>query len=575
MKKFLVILIVVVGLVGAAIYLNRTAIGPFSDDYYAAYLPQETLATVSLLDLKGLSEEFPTTALGMRFAKPAVHGVLTELGTNPEVLQGYDDFYDGLAEVLTNPAFRQVFGDDVVAALLPPDPVRLEENPEKELERSLLIFATSSVTGPVDSFARLVMSKNFSNETVDGLAMTRILLDDENQEVIYGYAEKGVLILAYAPERIVAAVRQQTEACSLQESKGFVRAGALWTDSGAERVYARAYFNLAALADLMNGFDDQTARDSAALLQGFQGISSQIIGQEGELRIINQFDYTFAALNPLVQQQYQSLSDTNQTLGLLAGKMLAYYWISTVDQESFKGLAAKVDEKQYKRSSAAMEKEFGLSLEEMVAAVGPQAGLVVRDIVSAGWFQLPRVILFLQVRDHEIVQQLVNRLRENMAAQGYGAEQHEDVNGHTIYYWTMLPLEAAQPALVLTDTMLYIANGKTSLEALLTGVQPMEEVPAELAGELGTELTATVGQSNYSTFIMRPARLADEAREAVNQLSKMLSKSKGVSIHKLMEEILTLMRSIELITATTRIKENSTRSDIVFKQVKAAQSVKK
>ncbi len=572
MKKFLVILIVVAGLVGAAIYLNRTAIGPFSHDYYAAYLPQETLATVSLLDLKGLSEEFSTTALGMRFAKPAVHGVLTELGTSPEVLQGYDDLYDGLAEVLTNPAFRQVFGDDAVAALLAPDPVQLEKDPGKELERSLLIFATSSVTGPIDSFARLVMSKNFSNETVEGLAMTRILLDDE-QEAIYGYAHKGVLILAYAPERIVAAVRQQTEAGSLQESKGFVRAGALWTDSAAERVYARAYFNLTALAGLMNGFDDQTARDSAALLQGFQGISSQIVGQKGELRIINQFDYTFAALNPLVQQQYQSLSDTNQSLGLLAGKMLAYYWVSTVDQESFKGLAAKVDEEQYKRSNAAMEKEFGLSIEEMVAAVGPQAGLVVRDIVSAGWFQLPRVILFLQVRDHEIVQQLVNRLRENMASQGYGAEQQEEVNGHSIYYWTMLPFEAAQPALVLTDTMLYIANGKSSLEALFTGVHSMEEVPAKLAKELGTELTGTVGQSNYSTFIMRPARLANEAQEAVNQLSKMLSMSKGVSIHKLMEEILTLMRSVELVTATTRIEENSTRSDIVFKQVTATQSV--
>ncbi len=112
MKKIILIVFLVAGAAGAFLYLNR-ATTPADSEYYADYLPQDTLATVSLLDLKGLSETFPLSSLGNFFAKSTIHGILTELGSPAEGLKEYDDIYDGIAGVMTNPAFRQVFGKKI------------------------------------------------------------------------------------------------------------------------------------------------------------------------------------------------------------------------------------------------------------------------------------------------------------------------------------------------------------------------------------------------------------------------------------------------------------------------------
>ena len=129
MKKIILVVLLLLGVAGATYYITRPS-SSLSLDYYAEYLPQDTLATVSLIDLKGLSERFPASALGRFFAKPTMHGMLSELGVPDQGLQEYDDIYDGIADVLTNPAFRQVFGDDAVVALLPPDGAFLQKSPD-------------------------------------------------------------------------------------------------------------------------------------------------------------------------------------------------------------------------------------------------------------------------------------------------------------------------------------------------------------------------------------------------------------------------------------------------------------
>jgi len=563
MKKILFLVLLLAGAAGAVFYYSRS-VGPVTGEYYADYLPQDTLATVSLIDLKGLSENFPASSLGKFFAKPTMHGILTELGAPPEAIVNYDEMYDGLAGVMTNPAFRQVFGDDAVLALLTPDPARLRTELEREAQHSLLVFGTSSVSGPLDSFARLVMSKSVSKETVDGLDVTRIELDEN--EVIYGYADGGVVILAYESGNIVQAVKQKQAGGGLQESAYFAAAQKFWSQSVDGRKYAQTYVNIAQIRTLFAASGKEEAREAAAYLQGFKGIGSVIVDQQGELHVATRMEYDFASLNDLIKDQYKAVSKENISLGLLTPEALAYYWISLLDKEYFKELVSATDDEQYRLTDARVRQELGLSLEEIIAAVGPQFGLVVNEIVNTGLFPLPKVVFFLQVRDHKIALQILDTLRSKVAERGFAAEQSEQVNGQTIYYWSVLPGEATQPALVLTDNMFYVANGKSTLKSLVEGVQSQAALPADMAETLGGELVKNIENSNYTTFVMRPAMLATEVKDAADWLAGMMEATRGVSAEQLKQEILKLMQSVDVVTATSDIQQDHALSALVFKQ---------
>ncbi|RUM39582.1 MAG: hypothetical protein DSY58_00215 [Desulfobulbus sp.] len=568
MKKLLILALLLLGAAGAAFYFMRSS-SPAAADYYADYLPENTLATASFVDLQGLSETFPATSLGHFVAKPTVHRILGEIGVPPQGLKEYDDVYDGLAGVMTNPAFRQVFGDDAVVAVLPPDVELLRKDPEKELKKSLLVFGTSSVAGPLDSFARLVMSKNVGKETVEGLELTRIEVDDN--DVVYGYAKKGVVILSYAPANIVRAMQQKEAGSGLREFAFFTAAKGFWTKKAAtQRVYTRSYVNFTRIRSLFSESMNPQEREIGKYLQGFKSMSSVMVEDHDTLEMSTQLEYTFDELHPWVRDQYKAVSKQNYSLGLLSNKSLVYYWVSLLNKDYLKNLLAAANEDQYKQIDSQVRKELGVSLDECIAAVGPQLGLVVNDVVNTGLFPLPKAVFFLEVRDPAIAQKLFDTLRKRIAERGFATEQHEQVNGKTIYYWSILPGEATQLALVLTDKMVYLANGKASLKLVLDPKYKQTELPAGMAETLGSDLVKSVKSSNYTTVVARPALLATQVREGITWLAGMLEATRGITAEQLKKEILSLMESVDVVTATSNIALEHTVSSIVFQKAEAA-----
>ncbi|MCK5516934.1 MAG: hypothetical protein KAI39_08685 [Desulfobulbaceae bacterium] len=563
MKRNFIIVFLLTVVAGTAFYLTRPFAPPLSSEYYADYLPADTLATISLIDLKGLSHSFPLSIPGKFVSKPTMRGIMTELKATTQDIESYNAMYDGLADVMTNPAFRQIFGDDTVVALLPPDLTRLQTDRNQEIQRSLLIFGTSSVTGPLESFARLVMSKSVSRETVDGFDMTRIQLEDD--EEIYGYVQDTILILSYNPNTIVTAIEQKQKENNLQQTDSFKEVKQFWSEKAAGREYSQTYINMAAISTLLSTAENREARDIAQLMHGLYSIGSLIIDQQGELQVSTRLNYDFDSLNKLFKQQFRSLSNENLSLNLLTPETLAYYWTSTLDKDTVREMLSTNGEQQYQQTDAHIQEELGLPLEDLLEAIGPQTGIVINDVVKGMLFPLPKIIFYLQIRDSDIASQVLETLRQKIAARGFAAEKSEEVNGHTIFFWSVLPGEATQPAIVLTDNMLYIANGKSSLKSLLTKELPADPLPAATAETLGSELTNNIKASNHTTFVLRPANLANKGKKGADWITTMLAASKNISAGKLKEEILTLMRSIDIVVATIQFQEDHAESSIVLK----------
>jgi hypothetical protein len=573
MKKIILFIIAGFGIAGAAFYLTHLSpIDTIGNEYYADYLPEDTIFTLNLLDLEGVSEHFPQSDLGRFTSKPAMHEIMKELGANGEDIQKYDDLYDGIADVMTNPALQQIFGDDAVLALCPPNPLRLEEDTEQEFKNALLAFGTSSAAGPIEKFARIVMSKDFTNDHISGLDMTRIRLDEN--EILYGYSKSGIVLLAYDPERIVTAVKQKATGKTLTDSAHFATTKKFWTEADSGHVFAQSYFNIKRFQTLLAAFNQNVIKDAAAYLDGFKHAGGLIVDHQGELQITTKAEYEFAALNESIKKQYQSLPENNLSLSQLTEKTLLYYWFSSMDKELIRSLFSTAEAKrQYSLFDSMVQKELGQPLEQIIAALGPQVGIFVHEIVNAGMFPLPKTVLFFQIQDRKRVQRVLGKLRKKIAKQSF-KEKSEKINGHTVYFWSVMPIEATHLAIALSDDMLYIANGESSLKSLLADERDTTVLSENMVNVLGSNIGQDISSANYYTFVLRPAQLAAQAEEAADWLSQMLLASKNVSTKRLREETLNLMRSFDVVAASGDIEKDYALSTVVFKKVKTTKQEK-
>ncbi|WP_417911334.1 DUF3352 domain-containing protein [Candidatus Electronema sp. PJ] len=560
MKKVLFLVLLLAGVAGAALYYVQQAVAPLAgSDYYADYLPTDALATVTLLDMQGLAKVFPESALAKFFAKPTMRAILTEQQATEETLHQYDELYDSASQLLDNPVVQQLFGDDLTLALLAPDPARLKTHPAEEQKKILLAFGSSAAAESAQSLARLTLRDSFSKETINGLELTRIQLD--NNEVLYSSAKDGVILLAFNPETIAIALKQKATGHSLRNTPAFVAAKKFWAEASQDHCFVQFYANPEKVSSLVAAVGKPELKKAAAYLQGFKSISSVTIVHQGDVQVKSRVDYDLAKLPESVRQQYQPLPEKNNlSLHLLTDKTLLYSWFSGLNDQLF----AAVEPAQYQAMDAAVQQQLGLSLQGLFAALGPQVGMTVSEVVSTGLFPLPKLVLFAQVQQRETAVKLVETLRQKMAEQNMAKERVIEVNGHPIYYWSLLPSDVAHPALALTDKMLYLANGEAALKTLLAEEgKGLSQAMREL---LGPKLTAQFSAANASAFTLRPALLSTEAQKMTSWAAAAFSASARVSAERLREEIFRLLQSLDFVIGSAQAQEDHANSVLVFRR---------
>ena len=563
MKKIVGIILCLAAVCGAGVYFyTQQNAGPAGQ--YARYLPQDVLATANLTHINTLTDRFPATAAGHLADKETIHAVLQEMRAGEQAIARYDAMYDNIAKVMTNPAFRAVFGEDATVALLPPDRQVFAKDPLEAFRQSMVVLAETEVSGALDMFTGLISGKTVAKETVDGLELTRITLEPD--QVIYGYADKKIVLLAYTPAVIKTCLATRKTETSLEQAPGFTQARAFWQPYPAEKTYSRVYMNNAAIAPLLLASENADIKQGGAYLQGIDyGYSVTFATAQGvENRARSTYHYD--QLHPMIKNAVDSVSKSNQSLHLLKANSLAYNWSSSLQPEMIlKTLAA--DSGDLESADATIRESFGVSLKDLAAAVGPQYGGVLDEIVNAGLFPIPKMVLFLGIRDRKIVDKALDRLRKKIAEYGIAGEEEERVGNSTIYSWPVLPGDAAQPAVVVTDSMLYLANNKQMLKEALTANTAADTLAEPVKAQLGPQLSERFQRANVGSFVMYPERMSAQVGDLMDWVTGILSTSKNLSLSRLSREIVQLMKSTEFITVTTDISKEKGDWSMVVKPV--------
>ena len=562
MKKIAVILLCLVAVGGAGLYflMHKKA----TANQYARYLPQDVVGAVNLTHMNTLADTFAATALGRFLAKDTIHAIVQEMGGQPKETAEYDRMYDSVVSVTSNPAFRAVFGDDATLALLPPDRKGLAHNPVETLRQSLVVVAQTSAAGALDLLSRLIKDASVSRETVDGLELVKITV--EKNQVMYGYAEGKTVVLAFAPAAVKVCVAAAKSGTSLEKAPLFKEALAFWQPYPDAATYTRMYLNLAGAADLLKTSTVPEVKESGEILQGVDSMFSVTYGTEQGLESRGRSSYRYDQLHALVKSAVDAAAaGANQSLHLLKERTLAYNWASSLRPEMIvKAMAA--NDKEYRELDGEVRQNLGVSLDELGRAFGPQYGGVLDDIVRTALFPAPKMTLFVGIRDRKIAETALTGLRRVIAGSGMASEEQEQVAGQTLYCWPVLPDEAAQPAVVLTDSMLYLATSKQALKDILNSKAAPNVLAAPVAEHLGAELGGRVAQANFGSFVLYPQRMARQTGETIDWLAGILATTKNISVSRLNRELVQLMQSTELMAATSHLGKEQAEWTMTVRQ---------
>jgi len=547
--------IVVVAL--AAVFLGAGAyfmFAPSKDNEYAQYLPQEAVATLNLLHLGQLSESFAATPLGRFLAKETMHGVITDMGGSSADLAGYDQTFDGIADVMTNPAFKAVFGEDATVALLPVEQGSLQASPATALRANLVVLARTTVAGALDLFSRLVKNANISREVVDGLELTRVVLDPE--QILYGYAEGKMVFLAYSPAAIKRCLLAgERDGHRLAGAKGFVEAGNYWKATDREQTFARLFINPKALSGLLAEVPDRKVKQSAAMLQGMDVIYSVTYAGENGLESRTHANYRYEQLSPLAKSAIDAATHPNPTLFLLRDNSLAYSWVSSLRPELINQVLAESG-LELAQVDSELRELLGVGLEELEKGFGPQYGIVLDDIVRAALFPAPKMTFFVGLRDRAVAGSVVEAIRARIAKSGMIREEQEQVDGYTVYCWPLLSDKDAQPALAMNETMLFLATSKQALLEVLQAKTKANSLSPAVTALLGTSLSERISSANTGSLVIYPKRMSAKTEDSLGWLSGILATTKNISLARFNEEVMRLLRSTEVVSATSTMSRD-------------------
>jgi hypothetical protein len=146
-------------------------------------------------------------------------------------------------------------------------------------------------------------------------------------------------------------------------------------------------------------------------------------------------------------------------------------------------------------------------------------------------------------------------------------EVKEAVAGNTIYSWPILPGELAQPAMVLTDSMFYLASSKQALKDILTSTAPHDALAAPVTKQLGPALSERIGRANFSSFVLYPERMSRQTGDMIGWLADILAATKNISLSRFNREFVQLMQATELLVMTTNLSKEQVEWTMTLKAV--------
>ncbi|MDL2321078.1 hypothetical protein LJC47_01840 [Desulfosarcina sp. OttesenSCG-928-B08] len=525
----------------------------------AQYLPTDTGLVLTLNNVSAMTTAFSQSRL---FSTETVLAVMQEAQVSPEMQQQYAESVKDVTDFFASPSFKLLFGNTLTVAVLPldldaiaiandpgmpdfefnpdadktddpaatappaaapgpadgdvqaPAAVSTEANtPAEILGRYVVAIATTRSPATLQAFTALTPDLNITQEEFDGLTLLKIVPPAE-EITFYGYIDGNNVLLSPAKEGIRTCLNSKKTGANLNTNPWLAQAERYWATYPVEQTGFRAYMNIQSFVrslseakhpDLVEAFAEADVKQLLDLYQGVEYLCGLIYTTDQSIDSASMVSVDPDKLHPVMKTALLNTGGRkNTSLHLLDRQPVLYVWGTPLNLEYMFDTYRK-DPQVAKMFESATQDITGLTLDELAATLGPQYGFTLDTIVDTGLFPIPKLSLWVEVRNAANVEKAIDHIKQMTTAKG-NAPSEEEVAGSTMNHWMLMPGDAGQPAVALHKDTLYLTSSVSLMKAILNNTADPGKVPTAAREKLGPEWSKKIDTANASVCVAYPSQ---------------------------------------------------------------------
>lgn len=118
---------------------------------------------------------------------------------------------------------------------------------------------------------------------------------------------------------------------------------------------------------------------------------------------------------PFYAKAYFSKPGENKTLQIVPDNTLVYYWANNLHLKSFWDIYFEnqyLNDEEKESMKTSLEKEIGISFDEVLQAFGNQFALILTDINTGGPFPIPKLTFLVEIANQDTVAKLIDSVTQ-------------------------------------------------------------------------------------------------------------------------------------------------------------------
>ncbi len=479
-----VILILGILLFGAALWLWYSSRSTAMEQV----LPSDPLVFVRLSDLEKNWTSFSRTDFWGKCSRIDWRRFWKITGASDQNLALYDALQQSLSSPSAGRIFRELLARDIALAVYANDETSLEHASFTDIF-SRVVFVARLKPGrqALDLLVPLLAGKreDLDHTTVRYLNHDIHTLKIQGADVDLVYTRLAdLLIIGISPEmpkRCLRVAGEKDRTLAGDASYRKVQGGFL---KGADM---RGFVDLGSLA----GYLKENVIKLVAERQGNQAAAiREQLGQN-----MNQiFGFRFVGFSGAFDSFYRAKADLyydthqvdprlfaidncdpseNKSLTFMPADVLSYQWSTCYDfeyllkqaQTARQPAGKKEDKASDVGAMASLQKKINISLaDDIIPLLGQEIGNAVFDVDTSGAFPIPRMLLYISIKDTQAAENMLKRLTSQLPLLRL---EEREYRGRPVRYLTVPVASGLQPGFVFINNYLILATHKSLLEKCL------------------------------------------------------------------------------------------------------------
>lgn len=568
MKKYIIAVLVLTLVGGAAAWYYLRP--PASRLAPSRVLPQSTLLAVELVNLEQTMDRLRKGTLAQKLRSIDVPEVMAALDFPPEKIEDFEKGIEAFLSTVKSPLFRELFGQKVALALLPPDEAATPAGPLSQLMDSAVLVSRPRHRADLVELLTQAFTKNLQ-------CATQRYGDHEIKSLAF---EDGfTLHYAQVEDLLVASCSlPRLHSCLDLTKPGTVTLAALpsycdlSTRLAGPTLRGSCFLNMervsAMCSDLTLPQENRlatTVPKALALAKAFLAVGAGIYDDGTTLLRSRAIALTTQDHAEMLRPIFGAEPQENRTLAMATPQPLFYHWGNSLDLQALCSAAfappATTSGIDRTPSQEEFEHKTGVQLKDLLAAFGNQYALLITSLGAGGPFPIPSISLMLKVVDEAAAR----RVMDSLVQQSRLPVKKKIHGGIEITYLNLPFGKVLQPAYAFLNGFCVVSLSRTLLKDMITALQSTKGITTDSDFRLVTAPFS--GNGNSLTFI-RVASGAAELQEIMEWVRGIMAlrdpntaPSAAALIDGLINPVLECMKEIQAIGSRTVVRQNEIEAE--------------